>query len=159
MECNKEKQAALVIERFFLMVKSEVDQMVKARKRRKTWRKKMKNRNNKVEDALLEDAWASAVSHNTSTGKPALLSASSSQDSGPNENLRANVGRSHSGSIGSKGRMKGSIQSRDRDPDMKPKLPPRYTDRADKPSSVVRLHHDDERSEFSGLTASTATYA
>lgn len=118
----------------------------------------MKNRNNQVEDALLEDAWASAVSHNTLSGKPPLLSTSSSQDSGPNENLRANVGRSRdSGFTGSGRRLKAAIQNGDTVPDRKPKLPPRYTD---KPSSVVRLNHDDERSEFSGLTASTAiTYA
>jgi hypothetical protein len=154
LDDRKREEAARVIQRFFLMVKREVDQMVKARKRRKTWRKKMKNRNNMVEDALLEDAWASAVSHSTSNEKHILLSTSSSLDSGPNENLRGNVGKSRDSGGGN--RLKGKFQSSDAGRNMKPKLPPRYSDT---PSSVVRLHHDDERSEFSGLTASTATYA
>ncbi|KAG7343190.1 IQ calmodulin-binding motif-containing protein [Nitzschia inconspicua] len=58
-------EAARVIQRFFLRVKYEVDQLVRAQQRRKKWKKKIikaKKCPDNVEDSLLEDAWEAAVS-------------------------------------------------------------------------------------------------
>jgi hypothetical protein len=87
LDDRKRDIAARVIQRFFLMVKQEVDQTVQATKRRKTWRrKKMKTRNDRVEDDLLEDAWASAVDKGGfEIGYDSLLLHDSG--SGQNENI------------------------------------------------------------------------
>lgn len=59
MENRERERAARVIQRFFLYVKEEVDQIVLATTRRKKWRKQMKTdeRVGDVDEALLEDVW------------------------------------------------------------------------------------------------------
>jgi hypothetical protein len=52
----KEKKAALVIERFFIYVKKEVEKEIKAMKKKKRQRKKMK-KYMQSDDWLLENAW------------------------------------------------------------------------------------------------------
>eukprot|EP00934_Nitzschia_sp_Nitz4_P007842 Nitzschia sp. Nitz4//scaffold263_size26989//15141//20918//NITZ4_008226-RA/size26989-processed-gene-0.25-mRNA-1//-1//CDS//3329544772//7832//frame0 len=72
LDVKRQDRAARIIQRFFLMVKSEVDQMIKATKRRRTMKKKMKNRNEKVEDELLDDCWESAMSQGVSNENKAV---------------------------------------------------------------------------------------
>jgi len=64
LECRREKQAALVIERFFLMVKAEVDREIQRAKERK---QKMKRRRKKREsdDKMLERVWLNAMNGDT----------------------------------------------------------------------------------------------
>lgn len=140
---RKRDEAARVIQRFFLMVKHEVDQMVHVTKKRKTWRKKMmkKNRNSRVEEALLEHAWGCVDNGSLSAGLDAIVQSSSHGSSEHNENIRDNA-RKWSGAI-----------KRDPLTDLKSKLPPRYNVR----QSLSQ--HDDEKTEFSGLTMSTAAYS
>ena len=143
---RKRDDAARVIQRFFLMVKCEVDHMVRATKKRKSWRKKMTNsRNDKIEEALLEDAWR-CVDHVSIAGLELLPQSSSHGSSGNNENIRVNSLKS----IPVLGSQLGKIK---RDPftDLKPKLPPSYD------MKVSQL--DDEKTEFSGLTMSTAAFS
>jgi hypothetical protein len=140
-------QAARTIQRFFLMVKREVDQMVRATKKRKNWRNKMtKSRNDQVEDALLEDAWG-CFDHASISGLDALPQSSSHGSSGHNENIRVNSQKTVSVPVK-------QVRNVKRDPftDLKPKLPPRYYDmRGSQP--------DDDKTELSGVTMSTATFS
>lgn len=64
LESKKRDEAARIIQRFFLMVKLEVDQMVRLAKRRKKWRKRVsqnQQRNVRLDDEdhdfLLENTW------------------------------------------------------------------------------------------------------
>lgn len=64
LESKKREEAARIIQRFFLMVKLEVDQMLRLAKRRKKWRKRVsQNQQGNVRlddedhDFLLENAW------------------------------------------------------------------------------------------------------
>lgn len=146
LDDRRRDEAARTIQRFFLMVKREVDQLVHATKKRKTWRKMMmRSRDNKIEDALLEDAWG-CVDHRSITGPESLFQSSSNGSSGHNENIRVNFQLTSSTASKLGGNMK-------RDPftDLKPKLPPRYDSRLP--------HPDDDKTEFSGVTVSTATYS
>jgi hypothetical protein len=73
LEKERQDAAARIIQRFFLRVKFEVDQLVRAQKRRKKLRKKMmkaKKRPNSGEDSLLEDAWEAAISHTNVDDEP-----------------------------------------------------------------------------------------
>ncbi|KAG7372329.1 IQ calmodulin-binding motif-containing protein [Nitzschia inconspicua] len=66
-------EAARVIQRFFLRVKYEVDQLVRAQQRRKKWKKKIvkaKKCPDNVEDSLLEDAWEAAISYSNLDEEP-----------------------------------------------------------------------------------------
>lgn len=56
MEKRKEKQAALVIERFFIFVKKEVEKEVKALKRKKK-EKRRRRKLKQSDDYILERAW------------------------------------------------------------------------------------------------------
>ena len=146
LEERKREDAARVIQRFFLMVKREVDHMVRATKKRKSWRKKMTySRNDRIEDALLEDAW-SCVDPVLISGLELLPQSSSHGSSGHNENIRVNSLKSVPVSSSKLGKVK-------RDPftDLKPKLPPSYDMRISQP--------DDEKTEFSGVTMSTAAFS
>jgi hypothetical protein len=60
MDCRKEKKAALIIERFFIMVKAEVDREIK-RAQEKRERRKQKKKEKKSEDQELEKAWLSIL--------------------------------------------------------------------------------------------------
>ena len=63
LDQKRKDEAARVIKRFFIMVRQEVDQLVRAAKRRKNWRKKRNQKQSeRGEDTLLEDAWLDAVS-------------------------------------------------------------------------------------------------
>jgi hypothetical protein len=173
MERRRRDEAARVIQRFFLMVKREVDRMIRATKRRRNWKKKMKNRTDKAEDALLEDAWLSAVSHSNIENEPfyhqiSNLASTCSRDELPeNENdpQRGPRSRSREPTEKRQQRQRSNSAGRGGNPvqadgakdqaKKKHRLPPGYSD---KPSTIVRLHHDDDQSEFSGLTASTANF-
>lgn len=146
LERKDRDRAARVIQRFFLMVKVEVDRIVKATKRKKNWRKKLKNRNDRVEDELLEDAWMSTMSQDKGHGDALVLALSASQD--------RHTGDRHRKTSTPREKKKESINQKHLKIPPKPKTsaPQGYFDR---PSTIVRLHHDDDQSEFSGLTAST----
>eukprot|EP00529_Nitzschia_sp_RCC80_P009033 CAMPEP_0113470726 /NCGR_PEP_ID=MMETSP0014_2-20120614/16598_1 /TAXON_ID=2857 /ORGANISM="Nitzschia sp." /LENGTH=2347 /DNA_ID=CAMNT_0000363313 /DNA_START=663 /DNA_END=7706 /DNA_ORIENTATION=+ /assembly_acc=CAM_ASM_000159 len=160
LEQKQRDEAARVIQRFFLRVKNEVDELVRAAKRRKKWRRKMmksKNRTNNVEDALLEDAWMNAV---TSNGGAAA-------DDEPfirHYTHLNSAGHKHSGSeTGSRTNktLASSMQSTNRHDGKSHRLPlgPSGVPKAEKPSTIVRLHHDDdEASVLSQLTGTTMTY-
>lgn len=62
MDCRKEKKAALVIERFFVMVKKEVDREIKMAQERKEARRRKKQSHN--EEAFLEHVWIDTVDEN-----------------------------------------------------------------------------------------------
>jgi hypothetical protein len=72
MEERQRDEAARVIQRFFLFVKHEVDQLLLATKQRKKWRKKMKveKRTDDVEEALLEDVWLGLVARGNMEEEP-----------------------------------------------------------------------------------------
>jgi hypothetical protein len=162
-EAQKADRAARVIQRFFLMVKMEVDRMVWAAKRRREG-KTLKSKSNQSEDALLEDAWVSAMSfqegetsfhhlsgtwtksdvlhdldlvsvHPTSEGGRKGYEVTGSKKRGTRKSARVNVT--------SEGNLDDLIRKQ---------RPPRA--HSDKPASVVGLPEDD-RSELSGLTSST----
>ena len=62
LECQKEKQAALIIERFFLFVKSEVDKEINRSMRKKNLKKKRSRRTMKEDDEKwLERVWLNTV--------------------------------------------------------------------------------------------------
>jgi hypothetical protein len=70
---RKQKKAALIIERFFIYVKKEVEKEIKAMKKKKRQRKKMK-KYMQSDDWLLENAWQgleAATSMDASTYKSA----------------------------------------------------------------------------------------
>lgn len=166
LDDKRQDEAARVIQRFFLMVKREVDRLVQASKKRKNWRRKMKKRNNKVEDLLLEDAWSSAIQAGTK-GAFDNLAMAFSQDSGTNENRRNNGPKSNDllamEAVKYLNRSKKKKQSRDPCAE-KPLFNAQSTHQRvllntyEKPQPFVRMKADDEQSEFSGLTASTANF-
>jgi len=59
IDAKRRHNAACMIQRFFVSVREEVDQLVRAARRRKKWRKKSFNRERleNGNDELLEDAW------------------------------------------------------------------------------------------------------
>jgi hypothetical protein len=165
LEQRGRDQAARVIQRFFLMVKFEVDRMVRATKRRRNWRKKTKNRHDNVEDALLEDAWLSAVSHSNLENDPisrhiSNVQPAASLDLGRNKNDQEEGNRSQSRDPSRKNKQgPGNTSRQDRSPNVdSSKNQEKKRHRVHKISTIVRLDHDDDRSEFSGLTASTANF-
>jgi hypothetical protein len=60
LECQKEKRAALVIERFFMMIKREIDREIERRERKQRRKNKRED-----DDSLLERAWLKTVDSNT----------------------------------------------------------------------------------------------
>lgn len=66
MEERQRDEAARVIQRFFVNVKDEADELILATKRRKKWRKNMKRERHtdNVEEAFLEDVWLGLVAQN-----------------------------------------------------------------------------------------------
>jgi hypothetical protein len=183
-QCRRD-EAARVIQRFFLNVKREVDQLVRAQKRRKKWKKKMmkaKKHPDNVEEALLEDAWEATVSHATTLDEEPFTRnyanlgharSITSMDNGCSANDdNESVGQMSRasmvdppGSVASSS-MRGSTtgsrslyRQQQLQEENRYRLPPMA--RPEKPSSVVRLHHEyaDDSSVFSQLTGSTMTYA
>jgi len=141
-EERQRNAAALVIQRFFLYVKHEVDQLVfVATKRRKKWRKKMKTekRPNDVDETLLEDVWSGLV---------ALV------EEEPFTRHYTNFGP---GSVGEDS----VTRSRVRKQQLLVDNICRRSDIQLAKSQVVRLQYedDDNASEFSQLTGSTMAYA
>lgn len=61
-EKDRRNTAAIVIQRFFLMVKAEVDREIQAEKKRRKMRKKLKNRTAQDDDDILERVWMSTIS-------------------------------------------------------------------------------------------------
>jgi hypothetical protein len=186
LEAKRRDRAARVIQRFFLYVKHEVDRMIRATRRQRKMKKKLKNRNERMEDDMLEDAWMTAVSQSNLENEPLHRNLSipvvsidwQDESFGNNEPLARSRSRSTEKTASLKQRPRSRSGSRRGDgeqhhntdntknaPKKKHRLPPGYTDRptsghTDKPSTIVRLHNDDDdHSEFSGLTASTAANA
>lgn len=62
LDCRKEREAALIIERFFLMVKDEVDREIRRAQRRKNSKKDRRRPDD--DETLLEDAWLNAMNDN-----------------------------------------------------------------------------------------------
>ncbi len=61
-EIERRNTASIVIQRFFLMVKAEVDREIQAEKKRRKLRKKLKNRTPQDDDDILERVWMSTIS-------------------------------------------------------------------------------------------------
>ena len=160
---NRE-DAARAIQRFFLMVKLEVDRMVFATKRRQEWRRRLKNRASQNDDALLEDAWRSALSNNIDSEQSLPISSSGPYLKGHQLlNDQQHLTPIHYSVAESTKHLPGKLSGSRIDCNhgvlrqvttQNHRMPPKRLP-ADKPSSVVRLHEDDH-SELSGLTASTA---
>ncbi|OEU15173.1 hypothetical protein FRACYDRAFT_261552 [Fragilariopsis cylindrus CCMP1102] len=134
MEEIQQDAAARIIQRFFLFVKHEVDQLLLVTKRRKKWRKQMKveKRTDDVEEALLEDVWLGLV-------------ARGNMEEEPFTRHYTNFG---AGSVGEDSIAGSRVR--------KQQL------RHPTSSAVVGLHQyddDDDTSEFSQLTGSTMAYA
>lgn len=72
MSKRKEKKAALVIERFFIYVKREVEKEIKAIKKKKRQRKKMK-KYMQSDDWILENAWQGLEPATSSTSRKATV--------------------------------------------------------------------------------------
>jgi len=131
--------AALVIQRFFLYVKHEVDQLVLVTtKQRKKWRKKMKaeKRPNDVDETLLEDVWS---------GLAALV------EEEPFTRHYTNFGP---GSVGEDS----ATRSRVRKQQLLVDNICRQSD-SQLAKSTLQYDDDDNVSEFSQLTGSTMVYA
>jgi IQ calmodulin-binding motif len=66
LECRKEKRAALVIERFFLMIKRDIDLEVQRREKMKEDKRRRRHRLKKEDDnTMLERAWLNALDSNS----------------------------------------------------------------------------------------------
>ena len=142
---KKREEAARVIQRFFLMVKREVDRMVRDKKKRRQRKKKKQNRSDRLEDNFLEDAWISAV-HSNIENEPLYRQIS---------NAESENGRRRRSASSSRNKQEPHAETSRKLSKKKQRLPPGSSD---KPSTIVRLHHDDDQSEFSALTASTANF-
>jgi hypothetical protein len=71
MEQTRREHAARVIQRFFLMVKREVDRMMREkRRRRKNRRKSTMHRADRIDEDLLEDAWSFAITNSNLENEP-----------------------------------------------------------------------------------------
>ena len=67
LDCRKEKKAALTIERFFIMVKNEVEQEIRKYEKKKSSRQKRGKKHRKKKDAdekMLEKVWLNTVDEN-----------------------------------------------------------------------------------------------
>ena len=153
VKTKRREDAARAIQRFFLMVKLEVDRMVFSAKRRHQWRRRIRAKTNRNEDALLEDAWQSAVS-NLGSGH----SFGSANQRGPCVGSFTKSFCAES----KEHRLRRTVECAEidlavlrQDSTQQHRLPPRRGLPQDTPSTVVPLHEDDH-SELSGLTASTA---
>jgi hypothetical protein len=69
-EQKKYDRAARVIQRFFVMVKKEVDRAIKAEKKRRKKKKRSQRRRPTNEDDLLDSIWESTVEGNGIRGNP-----------------------------------------------------------------------------------------
>jgi hypothetical protein len=88
LDWNKEKKAALTIERFFIFVKDEVDREIRRREmKRLAKEKKRRECRRQSEDNLLEKVWSNTVDETL-----AASSASSVDNSRPKPSLRTNKG-------------------------------------------------------------------
>lgn len=62
LQIDKDRHfAARVVQRFFLMVKAEVDREIRAEKKRRKARRKAKKRRDAMEESLLENVWKSTI--------------------------------------------------------------------------------------------------
>jgi hypothetical protein len=152
---KRRDEAALVIQRFFLRVRSELDQIVRASKRRKNWRKKQsrKRNDNNGEDDLFEDAWLNAVSGSNLENDSFLAQTISNLGSNASKDGSRNDGHRRSSSRGGDSFKKDSKKASTGAKKMN-RLPPAYSHG---PSTVLRVNHD-EPSEYSQVTASTTTF-
>ena len=57
IECQKEKEAALVIERFFIMVKREVEKEIRRQEKRKQEKREKRRQRKMKDDKVLERVW------------------------------------------------------------------------------------------------------
>ena len=166
LERKQRDKAARIIQGFFLMVKYEVDQLVRSAKRRKKWRKKQTRKqkqslhlDGKDEDFLLEDAWENSVCdsnlenddsfsyHNISN-----LTSNSKEWVG-NENDRDGGGQRIDCQKTS-GNSKKKMMKKNR-------LPPAYSSASKSSTRKVLLphqQHEDDQSEYSQLSGSTCQH-
>jgi hypothetical protein len=152
---KRRDEAALVIQRFFLLVRSEVDQIVRASKRRKNWRKKQsRKRTDNGEDDLLEDAWLSAVSGSNLENDSFLAQTISNLGSNASKDGSRNDGHRRSPSRGDDSYQKDSKKA-SAGAKKKNRLPPAYSLG---PSTVLPINRDEQGEYYSQLTASTTTF-
>jgi hypothetical protein len=156
---KRRDEAARVIQRFFLMVRREVDQLVRAAKRRKHWRKQQTSKNRQVaaEDALLEHAWRNTVNgcnlENNSflSQKFSVGGFTTSKESEGSRHLCCKIQDSQSRRHYDK--KEGDIY---RETKMKKKrLPPTYSDAL---SSISGVLEEDDKTDHSQITASPSTF-
>ncbi|KAL3923320.1 MAG: hypothetical protein SGILL_001724 [Bacillariaceae sp.] len=82
LDWNKEKKAALTIERFFIFVKTEVDREIRRREtKRLTKEKKRRERRRESEDHLLEKVWLNTVDEAIAASSSSSKSSSSKPSS------------------------------------------------------------------------------
>jgi len=118
-ECQKEKKAALVIERFFIMVKEEVEREImrqEKRKQEKREKRRHRKKHNKDDDRMLELAYSASQS---TMGTPMSVAGSSFS---VNALTPANAKRPSSSKSGISMQMKspagGSVRHRSSSPSM-----------------------------------------
>ena len=171
VEGMRREKAARVIQRFFLMVKREVDRMVRDKRRRHKNRKKSMQRGERIDEDMLEDAWSCALSNCENEPGPyhQVSNLSMSKEWGPAQDCWAMEESSHtyhsSDPMSNNSQRKQGSRRKSSDHGYhqqhqpvknRHRLPPGYSD---KPSTIVRLTHmEDDVSEFSGFTSSTAQY-
>ena len=164
LDCRKEKEAALVIERFFLMVKREVDREI-ARVARKSKAKRTRHRKKKEsEEKMLERVWLNTVDedHVNSNGfspSASFMSAHSSKSfasHSPSSRV-SSMSRTSSRSLRSKGERKSKTSPRMLSPSMKPVLRSQKSSTEREPSTdALNFSYSDDGSQVSASTASFA---
>ena len=84
MDWNKEKRAALTIERFFIHVREEVDREIVRREQRKLMKKEIRRQKRRESDEkTLERAWLNTVDENTAVGEYSRTESGSRSQSAP----------------------------------------------------------------------------
>jgi hypothetical protein len=114
LDCRKEKQAALVIERFFLMVKREVDREIERVARKRNSKREQRRRKKKeADEKMLERVWLNTVDEN---GTSAYLYSPS--ESGATSRSRSSVSVSSHSSRKSQKSSKQGVSHRASSPTM-----------------------------------------
>jgi IQ calmodulin-binding motif len=167
VECRREKWAALVIERFFLMIKAEIEREINRREQRRSTRSKQR-RDRKAkdpEDYFLERVWSSTVDTNTmdtfsvSTSTPTFNNSTPRLHLGAKSKYSINPTstKSSTSSFHPKNEEKRIVSHRASSPSMN--LVMRHDqDLEDQSRCPDEIHHVEEESSIvSGLTFLTST--
>ena len=95
LDCRREKRAALVIERFFLMIKHEIETEIQRREKSKQDKRKRRHREKREDDdKLLERAWLNTVDSATDVFSFASDNASDVFDFSPKHKSKSHLSSS-----------------------------------------------------------------